>query len=157
MFCFQESEKKQCVFREFFGKNFFSLFRTCHSDKEGKSWYLAIDEHGGVNTKKVSYSDDPHLHFIVRVLKSDQEEMASDEHMSTLHSLESANTEPVWVRHTKVTLDRPNSAPVWVRQADERDDGISCYTPSPPSSSGVSGSTLSTGEWTGSGDNSYLT
>ena len=62
-------------------------------------------------------------------------------------------------KKTKKDFGLPSSEVVWILQDPFNSDGcmsdIMSSTPSPPSSScGISGSSASTGEWTGSGDNS---
>lgn len=150
----KESERKECVFREFFGKNFFSIFRTCHSDADGKGWYLSMDERGKVSAEKVSYSDEPRLHFIVKTIKKCK---ASDEEKECTSNTEKCGTAPRGDKKTRKDFGLPSSEVVWIMHPYYFDGSISetiSSTPSPPSSScGVSGSSVSTGEWTGSGDN----
>lgn len=65
---FQLEERKECVFREFIGRNFFSLLRTCYADSHGHGWYLSINHLGRIRTEKVPYSDEPQLHLIIKVI-----------------------------------------------------------------------------------------
>lgn len=151
----KEAERKECVFREFFGKNFYNIFRTCHSDTDGKGWYLSVDENGKVSAEKVSYSDEPRLHFIVKTLK-DHELEDGEKSETTSNSLNQHNKRRD--KKTKKDFGLPSSEVVWILQDPFHCDGcmsdIMSSTPSPPSSSCISGSSASTGEWTGSGDNS---
>lgn len=146
-----EAERKECVFREFFGKNFYNIFRTCHSDADGKGWYLSVDENGRVGAEKVSYSDEPRLHFIVKTLKDQKSDKA--ESKTTSKTLSNNKR-----RDKKTTKDfgLPSSEVVWIMQQPYQYDGsmsdVMSSTPSPPSSSCISGSSASTGEWTGSGE-----
>lgn len=150
-----EAERKECVFREFFGKNFYNIFRTCHSDTDGKGWYLSVDENGKVSAEKVSYSDEPRLHFIVKTLKD--HEVDDGERSETISNTLNENNKRR-DKKTKKDFGLPSSEVVWILQDPFNCDGcmsdIMSSTPSPPSSSCISGSSASTGEWTGSGDNS---
>lgn len=150
-----DAERKECVFREFFGKNFYNIFRTCHSDTDGKGWYLSVDENGKVSAEKVSYSDEPRLHFIVKTLK-DHEVDDGEKSETTSNMLNENNKRRD--KKTKKDFGLPPSEVVWILQDSFNCDGcmsdIISSTPSPPSSSCISGSSASTGEWTGSGDNS---
>lgn len=151
----KEAERKECVFREFFGKNFYNIFRTCHSDTDGKGWYLSVDENGKVSAEKVSYSDEPRLHFIVKTLKD--HEVDDGERSETISNTLNENNKRC-DKKTKKDFGLPSSEVVWILQDPFNCDGcmsdIISSTPSPPSSSCISGSSASTGEWTGSGDNS---
>ncbi|EDO32755.1 predicted protein [Nematostella vectensis] len=104
------SERKECVFRELTGKNFYTLIRTCHSDIHGHGWYLSINNRGRVATKTCTYSDHPQLHFIVKVIKENQENNGKSE-------------------------STRNSTPVWRRQSMEDFELIdfNSFTPSPMS------------------------
>lgn len=145
-----EAERKECVFREFFGKNFYNIFRTCHSDADGKGWYLSVDENGRITAEKVSYSDEPRLHFIVKTLK-DQEENEVQE-KDPADTLKSQNSNKRCDKKTAKDFGLPSSEIVWIMQQPYHFEGSMSSTPSPPSSSCVSGSSASTGEWTGSGE-----
>lgn len=151
----KESERKECVFREFFGKNFFNIFRTCHSDTDGKGWYLSVDEHGKVSAEKVSYSDEPRFHFIVKTIKNCENK---EEENDCPSNKESTNGNLRRDKKTKKDFGLPSSEVVWIMHPYQFNGNMSdtiSSTPSPPSSScGISGSSASTGEWTGSGDNS---
>lgn len=65
----KEVERKECVFCEFFGKNFYNIFCMCYFDMDGKGWYLLVDENGKVSVEKVFYSDELRFYFIVKMLK----------------------------------------------------------------------------------------
>lgn len=150
-----DAEKKECVFREFFGKNFYNIFRTCHSDTDGKGWYLSMDEHGKVSAEKVAYSDEPRLHFLVKTIKDGKDE---DEGNGCASNTKKSNSNTRDDKKTKKDFGLPSSEVVWIMQhpyqyRESMSDFMSS-TPSPRSSSCISGSSASTGEWTGSGDNS---
>ncbi|CAH3174110.1 unnamed protein product [Porites evermanni] len=148
-----DAERKECVFREFFGKNFYNIFRTCHSDTDGKGWYLSIDEHGKVSAVKVAYSDEPRLHFIVKTVTDCKDADKGNKRTSNTTNNSSHTRQD---KKTRKDFGLPSSEVVWIMYPCQLDDGVSDFvssTPSPPSSSCVSGSSASTGEWTGSGDN----
>ncbi|KAJ7392900.1 positive regulation of brown fat cell proliferation [Desmophyllum pertusum] len=140
-----------------YATNFYNIFRTCHSDNDGKGWYLSVDENGKVSAEKVSYSDEPRLHFIVKTLKDRQEEN-EEKSETTSNTLNNNNNNTRRDKKTKKDFGLPSSEVVWIMQHPYQCDGcmsdIMSSTPSPPSSSCISGSSASTGEWTGSGDNS---
>lgn len=149
----KDAERKECVFREFFGKNFYNIFRTCHSDTDGKGWYLSIDEHGKVSAVKVPYSDEPRLHFIVKTVTDCKDADKGNKRTSNTTNNSSHTRKD---KKTRKDFGLPSSEVVWIMYPCQLDDGVSDFvssTPSPPSSSCVSGSSASTGEWTGSGDN----
>lgn len=145
-----EAERKECVFREFFGKNFYNIFRTCHSDADGKGWYLSVDENGRITAEKVSYSDEPRLHFIVKTLKDQEENEVKEK--DPADTLKSQNSNKRCDKKTAKDFGLPSSEIVWIMQQPYHFEGSMSSTPSPPSSSCVSGSSASTGEWTGSGE-----
>lgn len=151
-----EAERKECVFREFFGKNFFNIFRTCHSDTDGKGWYLSIDGCGKVSAEKVPYSDEPRLHFIVKTIKTCKDDGNKTGGASNNDgSLGNGRGD----KKTAKNFGLSSSEVVWIMYPYQQLEGnlsdTLSSTPSPPSSScGNSRSSASTGEWTGSGDNS---
>lgn len=150
-----EAERKECVFREFFGKNFFNLFRTCHSDTDGKGWYLSMGEHGKVSAEKVAYSDEPRLHFIVKTIKNSKDKAKGKDDYTS--NTENCSRDARCDAKTRKDFGLPSSEVVWIMHPYHFDGSMSdimSSTPSPPSSSRISGSSASTGEWTGSGDNS---
>ena len=140
--CWKESEKKECVLREYFGRNFFSLFRTCHSDRNGGGWYLTIDEQGKVSSTQVEYSDQQNLHFIVKISPE----------ISNTRNINSESTENLSFQ----ILDRKESpqrfSNRWrqhVPQGERRSFENTSSTPSPQSSSVRSRSSDSY-SWSGS-------
>lgn len=114
-----------------------------------------MDENGKVSAEKVSYSDEPRLHFIVKTLK-DHEADDGEKSETSSNTLKENNKRRD--KKTKKDFGLPSSEVVWILQDSFHCDGcmseIMSSTPSPPSSSCISGSSASTGEWTGSGDNS---
>lgn len=147
-----ESEKKECVFREFFGKNFFNIFRTCHADTDGKGWYLSMDESGKISAEKVSYSDEPRLHFIVKTVAKCNDDNSKEEGVSK--TTKGCHGYGRRDKKTRKDFMLPSSEVVWIhthqyQQVDGCSSDTMSSTPSPPSSScGISGSSASTGEWT---------
>ena len=109
-----------------------------------------MDENGRISAEKVSYSDEPRLHFIVKTLK-DQEENEVKEKVPA-DTLKSQNSNKRCDKKTAKDFGLPSSEIVWIMQQPYHFEGSMSSTPSPPSSSCVSGSSASTGEWTGSGE-----
>ncbi|XP_031553582.1 uncharacterized protein LOC116290640 [Actinia tenebrosa] len=119
------TERKECVFREFLGRNFFSLFRTCHSDSKGRGWYLSLDDLGKIRTEKVSYSNEPQLHFLVKVV--------NEKHHGKLYQTRE--------RRARAPMRHVEDEPVWVRRsACESSHRSRSRSSSPGSKSGRSSS-----------------
>lgn len=113
-----------------------------------------MDEHGKVSAEKVSYSDEPRLHFIVKTIKNCK---GKDEEKECASNSENSNSNSRNDEKTKKDFGLPSSEVVWIMHPYHFEGSMSdviSSTPSPPSSSVISGSSASTGEWTGSGDNS---